>query len=205
MDQEFIALDEFKKILKVWWLVAIAIIVGGAAGFLFRYIIPPSYESKAVFHVSVDFTNTELNKPESAAARIYDEDQAMQAVQVAFIETMPQVVAYARSQSIKLDDAGFAQNSSIERMLALWEIRYRDRDPVVAQKFVDQWAVLSLKTLDQKKLSGALKPYLSYELVSKASLPTKPSYFQTNTLVLAGGLIGLVVGIGLTSLPGLKL
>lgn len=204
MDQDIIALDEFKRILNLWWLVALATILGGAAGFAFRYIAPPAYESKATFHVAVDFTNTALNKPEMAPARIYDEDQSMQTIQVAFLETIPQVFAYAKSLGVTMDENSFAQNWSVERMLALWDIRFRYKDPVIAQKIVNQWVELSLNNLDQKKLSGALKPYLSYELVNKASLPIIPSYFQTNILVLAGCIIGLVIGIALTNLPGLK-
>jgi uncharacterized protein involved in exopolysaccharide biosynthesis len=204
MNQEIITLDEFQRTLNLWWLVALVTIFGGVAGFAFRYIAPPAYESKATFHVAVDFTNTVLNKPEMAPARIYDEDQSMQTVQVAFLEAIPQVVAYAKSLGTPLDDNSFGQNSSIERMLALWDIRFRDKDPVIAQKIVNQWAILSLNNLDQKKLSGALKPYLSYELVNKASLPIKPSYFQTNILVLAGCIIGLVIGIALTNFPGVK-
>ena len=204
MNQEIIALDEFIRTLKLWWLVALSVILGGASGFAFRYVTLPDYESKATFQVTVDFTNSELNQNKLAPVRIYDEDQAMQAIQVAFMQAIPQVIQYAQGLNIPLDENNFSQNSSIERMLALWEIRFLYKDAVIAQKIVNEWVQQSLNILQQKKQDGTLKPYLSYELVNKASLPARPAYYQTNQLVLAGSIIGLVIGIILTSLPAIK-
>ncbi len=203
MDQEIIVVDELKHTFQFYWLIALISILGGAAGFAFRYISPPAYESKATLHVMVDFTNTELNKPASAPARIYDEDQSMQTIQSAFIETIPQVVAYAQNLNLPVDHNYFSSNFSIERMLAFWDIRFRYKDPVIAQKIVNDWVQQSLSLLEAKKKSGVLKPYISYELVSSASLPSRPAYYQTNSLVLAGALIGLILGIILIRIPGL--
>ncbi len=204
MEQETIILDEIKRILNLWRLVVFCTIAGGAIGFAFRYITPPLYESKATIHVAVDFTNTLLNTQPFYAARIYDEDQAMQTIQAAFTEAIPQVVAYSKSLSLPMDEASFSQNSSIERMLALWEIRFRYKDPVIAQKVVNDWLQQSLVVLNQMKQDGTLKPYLTYDVITKANLPTQPTYYQTDTLVLAGSLIGLVVGIILTLSPVFK-
>ena len=204
MEQEIIILDEFKRILNLWWLVVLCTIVGGAIGFAFRYVTPPMYESKATIHVAVDFTNTLLNTQPFYSVRIYDEDQAMQVIQAAFVEAIPQVISYSKSLNLSMDEATFLQNSSIERMLALWDIRFRFKDPTIAQKVVNYWLQQSLIVLKQKKQDGTLKPYLTYDVVANANLPTGPTYYQTNILVLAGGLIGLIIGMLLTNLPIFK-
>ena len=49
--------------------------------------------------------------------------------------------------------------------------------------------------LQANQKAGQIPPYIFFHLDQLADLPKTPMYFQTNSFVLAGTVIGLVVGI----------
>ncbi|MCL4562646.1 MAG: hypothetical protein M1281_18800 [Chloroflexi bacterium] len=54
---------------------------------------------------------------------------------------------------------------------------------------------------NELKASRGISPALSFDLSQKASLPVQPAAYGMNSLVLAGALIGFVVGIWLVNNP----
>lgn len=67
-----------------------------------------------------------------------------------------------------------------------------------------EFSALSTLYLSEKQASRALFPEMTYQIDQQAEIPTEPVLYGRNNLVLAGLLIGFLVGIALTStdLPG---
>lgn len=197
---EFVPLEAFKRVMKRWWLPAVLCILGGLAGFLFNRLHPPQYESQAVYHVNLDFTQADQYiKPNDLSLSQYDEDIALEAVHAALIAAEPLVVSRLQQQGISIDLETLKKESIIERDHAYWQVGFKAADPQTAQKVMAAWTVEGTQMMDALRKDGTIKSYVIYKLVSEASLPTQPLYNRTNQVVLAGGLIGLIAGILLAS------
>ena len=202
MAVEFIPLDVFKRVMKVWWLVALAGILGGIIGFAFNRMHPPLFESQAIYQASLDFTQAgKLLKPNNLTLSQYDEDLALEAVHSALLEVELAAVTRANKEGISLTAETFNANAVVERQHAFWMVRYRDVNPQTAQKVVSIWTDEATKAMRTYQQDGRMKPYVFFELVSPASLPIQPLYNRTNQVVLAGGVAGLIIGLLLTNLP----
>jgi hypothetical protein len=208
MDPEFYPLDAFKRLLSLWWLLALTGILGGIVGFAFHRLNPPMYESQAIYQASLDFTQADqFIKPNDLSLSQYDEDIALAAIQGALIEVQPAAVAAANKEGIPLTLIQLSANATIEREHAFWMVRYRNRDAKVAQKVLSLWTDEATQAMHTFQKDGRMKNYVFFELISSASLPAQPTYYRTNQVVLAGGLAGLVLGIllaGLTNKSGRK-
>ncbi len=202
MATEFIPLDAFKHVMRVWWLVALAGILGGIIGFAYNRTHPPLFESQAIYQASLDFTQAvKFLKPNVLSLSQYDEDLALEAVHSALLVVEPVVVAQAKKEGISLTAEILVANALVERQHAFWMVRYRDVNPQTAQKVVSIWTDEATQAMHIYQQDGRMKPYVFFELVSPASLPTQPLYNHTNQVVLAGGLAGLIIGLLLTNLP----
>lgn len=194
MDQDFIPLDFLKRALRLWWLVAAAGIFGGLIGLGIHRLRPPLYQSEAVYLAEFD-----LQQLEGIPFSEYDEDLALAAIQAAFLEVRPQVAKDAQQAGIALDLPGLAKQASIERLHAFWMVRFRHTDPLVAQQVVSLWLARGDARLAAYQDSKRIKPYVRFSQVSPADLPSQPLYYGTSALVMAGCLVGLAVGVLLTS------
>jgi uncharacterized protein involved in exopolysaccharide biosynthesis len=218
-SEEFEPFEQFNRILKFWWVVVLAAILGGAAGLGVHRLKPPLYETQAVFIANIDFNKVNFTRPFSPTSTPassnqsarptpptyeftqYDEDLSLLTVQGSLLKVRPQVIAYAQANGWAIDSASLQANATIERKHPYWELRYRSADPVQAQKLVNYWAQAAFANLQDKQKAGQMPPYILFDLVQLADLPQKPLYFQTNTLVLAGTMIGMIVGLFLLNLP----
>ncbi len=203
---EFIPLDHFNRIIKLWWLVSLLAIIGGLTGLIITRIKPPLYEAQAVFTASIDFNKVNFMHPPSPTPvpyqlTQYDEDISLAVVDSSLREVVPQVVTFAQQNGLSVDADGLTNMSSIERKHAFWELHFRYTDPVLVQKIVNYWAQLGFSNLQAKQKAGQLPAYIFVELTQLAEVPKKPTYFQTDSFVLAGGMIGLVIGIVAVNLP----
>jgi uncharacterized protein involved in exopolysaccharide biosynthesis len=208
-EAEFIPLDHIQKVFRLWWVVALTMILGGGLGFIFSRVNPPLYEAKAVFMASIDFNKIDFMhppKPTPAPYELtqYDEDISLAMIEASLRTVMPQVVSYAQQNNIPLDLASLLQQSTVERAHAYWEVRVRNANPVFAQEIANTWAQLAFTDLKTRQSNGKLPVYIFFDLNQLATLPDHPNYFQTNGLVLAGCIIGLVAGILITNLLPVK-
>lgn len=201
METEFIPLDVFKRVMRLWWLVSLTGVLGGLFGFAFHRLFPPLYDSQVIYHASLDFTQaSQFIKPNDLTLSQYDEDLALEAVRAALIEVRP-VVLENINKSTRMSWDDFSQNGSIERNHAFWIVHFRNREAKVAQQVLALWTDEATKAMHLYQQDGRMKSYVFFELISQASLPASPVYYRTNQVVLAGGLIGLIAGILLSNLP----
>ena len=107
---------------------------------------------------------------------------------------------FARQNNIPLTEADLLNQKTIERANELWDLRFRSTNPEIAQKIVNFWAQAGYQDLLARQKAGQVPSYVFFDLIQLADLPTSPTYFQTNVFVLAGCLIGIVLGVVITSL-----
>ena len=209
-NDELVPLIYFNRIIRYWWVIILAALLGGVTGFIIHRSRPPVYEAQATFMASIDFNKVDFMHPPTPTPppyhlTPYDEDISLVMVEVSLVHVEPQVVAFAQQSGIALDANSLDDQSTIERAHAYWYLRFRDPDPAVAQKVVNEWAQLGYADLKAKHDSGAIPAYIYFDLVKLADKPARPTYFQTNVFILAGGIFGLVAGLLLVNLPFLKM
>ena len=209
-NAEFVPLDYFDRFFRFWWVLVACAVIGGAIGFFIHLSRPPIYEVQAVFMASIDFNKIDFMHPPAPTPAPYnltqyDEDITLVLVESSLRQVVPQVVAFAQQNGWPFDASSLLNQSTIEREHAYWYLRFRNRDPVLAQKLVNYWAQAGFADLQTKQKDGKLPPYFFYDLVQLAELPKTPTYFQTNAFVFAGTIIGLMAGILLVNLPFWKL
>jgi hypothetical protein len=110
------------------------------------------------------------------------------------------VLTQAIADGVSIDYSTFMHQMSIYRTFSDYELFFRDRDPQIAQKMVNIWVETGIREIKEKQAKGELPVYLTINLGSLAELPLSPTYSQTNSYVLSGSIIGLVIGIAVTSL-----
>lgn len=195
-SSEFSAFLFINRTLKLWWLVFLAALVGGALGFVFFYLHPPVYEATATYFVTLDLDRFPMQglKPELIQ---YNEDMAVNTTEGALIsdKVIKEVLSQVQSAGISLSYADLIQNYTIERKHDLWELRYRSHTPPEAQMVVNTWAQIGYQEMLVWQASGLAPAYVIFQPPSQALIPTQPVLYGRNNLMLAGALIGFIVGI----------
>lgn len=205
-QDEFVPFEHFARMMRKWWAIVLVAILGGLTGFGVHQFQPPLYEAQATFLASIDFNKVDLLHPPAPTPAPYqftqyDEDISLVVVESSLRYVVPQVVEYARTIGLQVDSNTLLNQTTIERENAYWMLRFRSTDPVKVQKIVDYWADLGFADLQAKQKAGQLPSYIFFDLIQKADLPGSPRYFRTNVFVLAGAVIGLLVGVVLVNLP----
>ena len=76
-----------------------------------------------------------------------------------------------------------------------WYLRFRHTDPKIAQNTVNFWAEKGYDALLIGQETGKIETFVIVDLIKKADLPSVPIYRNRGTLVLAGTVIGLLIGV----------
>jgi hypothetical protein len=196
---EFIPIEHFNRLLKTWWIIVAAALLGGLVGYVFHRLKPPVYEATAIFYVTIDSTKlAELN----AVQRQYDEDIAVSMTEAAMRDAGVQerALIQAAEQNISLDLADLQENSRIERRHAFWQLRFQHPDPAVARTVVNLWAGQSYELIKAWEAGSYLPNYVAFTPPSLAAIPRQPVIYHRNQVVLAGALLGLIAGIVLVEM-----
>ncbi len=245
--REFSPLDAFEQALRGWWLVVLVTILGGLLGWAVHSVLPPVYEARAIFTVSINFNQT-------GSLTQFEEDFAWNKVGDLINSTAvrDQVIEQANREGILIDSAELAKIATIERKEYIWVLKVRHSNPGTSAKLVNLWAdeanrqlmeayghAVKAQTL-QRYLDGlqrciGLRPALpdgdticslaslndvqsqiqatnsslsneniasrgiiaavSFDLSQKATIPTAPSLYGRNSIIMAGAIIGFFISL----------
>jgi uncharacterized protein involved in exopolysaccharide biosynthesis len=196
----FDPISTYKNLLERWWIIVIAAFIGGLLAFGFSFLRPEKYQAEAVLNASIDFTevnfeNLQTEEGNPVTFTQYDEDLALQVVQRVLLAVKKEAFQYAQSLDPALNIGAFDKNYQIRRYHALWYLRYRHQDPKIAQSIVNFWAERGWEALQEAQQDGRAEKFVILDLVSLASLPQAPIYFNRNNLILAGTMVGFVAGM----------
>jgi uncharacterized protein involved in exopolysaccharide biosynthesis len=195
-SNEFSPFEYFNKIIGFWWLVALATFIGGIIGFIFLQYQPPIYEATATYIVTIDLNRFPFQDVREDMVQ-YNEDMAVNTTQDALLsqEVLDLVIIKMKELGISLSPNDLIINSTIERKQEVWELRYRSEDPQQAQEIVDTWASLGYDAMLSWQESGKAPNYVSFNPPTIEEVPIQPVVYDRNKVILAGALIGFIVGI----------
>jgi len=200
MKNEFDPLITFTNLIQNWWKIVGFAVVGGVAGLIGSFFLPPSYQAEAIYYASIDFTQINFenlvdNKGDPFVFSQYEEDLALQVVERMVIKELDTAFNYAQTLDPMLDYETFNRDYQIQRYHAQWYLRYRHSDPDVAWAVVQYWAEATMDALDEAQAAGDAESFVIVDLVSDAVLPQSPLYHNRNTLVAAGMFTGFILGV----------
>lgn len=188
---EFIPIQHFYRIVRLWWLVVLAVFLGGGIGYIVHLFRPALYEATASIYVGIDF-----DKVAGGPLTQYDEDLVLSIVQDVFFtpEVREAMTSSSEYLSAGLDIYEWSRNIRVEREHGFWKIRARHTIPKFAQVLVNKWTELGYQHLNYLQENGEIPDYVLLEPPIPAELPLKPVNYGRNQLVFAGCLIGFIIG-----------
>ncbi len=195
-SNEFFPYKYFNLVLNLWWLVLLTTVLGGMLGFIFFHIHPPVYEAIATYFVTIDLTRFPIQGVREDLIQ-YNEDMALGTTEGALLspEVINNVIIQVKTFGKSLKTKDLLQNSTIERKHDIWELRYRSEVPLDAQTIVNTWAQIGYQAMLSWQASGNVPDYVIFQPPSLALTPQQPVLYGRNNLMLAGALIGFIIGI----------
>jgi uncharacterized protein involved in exopolysaccharide biosynthesis len=170
--QEFSPRQSVERILTRWWIIVIATVLGGTAGWIFHLFQPPVYEATATITVTMEFNKWALPQSQSDSAFNSAED-IMTSTQV-----KNQIIAEARSDGYPMDIYQLQQRMDLERKISIWELRIRDRDPKLTAVLANIWADKALEALNVALGHALQADTLEYEISGMAKSLSTPDKAQ---------------------------
>ena len=200
-SNEFSPYNYFIRLIDFWWVVALATFIGGLFGFIFFQLNPPIYEATATYTVTIDLETFPIQDfPQDMLQ--YNEDMALNTTKSILLspEVRQQVVTSVNEQGISLTPEELVKNYTIERKHDIWELRYRSENPQDAQTIANTWADLGYQAMLASQQAGKMPAYVVFEAPSLATTPQEPVIYDRNRLIIAGAVIGFILGVLTTSL-----
>lgn len=167
-------------ILKRWLVVVLFTLLGGAVGWIFHQLQPPVYEARAIFTISINYSQPDLL--DSLDSDHYAEDQMISAAMNIFVSSpvITNMTLDAASLNLAPGDIALDKRIFIERRQAEVTLVVRHEDPQKAAGLANIWAQRGLEAL-QEAQTHALRVYtLNYLIKSLENCPLE----QATTAVL---------------------
>jgi hypothetical protein len=195
-SNEFPPREYFGRVMRFWWVVLLATILGGAFGLIYFHLHAPVYEATSTYFITLDLNRFPVLGTREDLIQ-YNEDMALNTTEGALLSTevLNEVVTQAQGQGDSLTASELLNNYTIERKHDIWELRYRNPDPQIAQSIVNIWSQIGYQAMLSWQASGLAPEYVIFQPPKPALLPQQPVLYGRNNLVLAGALIGFVIGI----------
>jgi uncharacterized protein involved in exopolysaccharide biosynthesis len=191
----------FNRLMGLWWLVALAAFLGGIFGLVFSQLHPPIYEATATLVVTIDLDRFALRDINEDMLQ-YNEDLALNTTKAILLlpELRNDVLAELNRQGVSVTTEQLIKDYTIERKHDIWELRFRNEDPAIAQTVANIWIDLGYRIMLARHQSGEIPDYLVFQPPSPAGLPADPVVYDRNRLIFAGITFGFISGIVATSL-----
>jgi uncharacterized protein involved in exopolysaccharide biosynthesis len=200
-SHEFSPYAYFNHLIDLWWLVALATLLGGLFGYIFYQFHPPVYEATATYIVTIDLNRFPIHDVQQDMLQ-YNEDMALNTTKAILLspEVRDELINQLDKQGILLTPEELLKNYTIERKHDIWELRYRSENPSVAQTVVNEWADIGYQAMLASQKAGKTPDYVIFQSPSQALTPKEPVVYDPNRLILAGSMIGFILGIFSASL-----
>lgn len=175
-----------------WWVVAATTVLGCFAAFGLSAVAIPQYTATATlfFAQSTSLSSNDLNQ-----GATYTQNQMLSFARLAESPTVLQPVISALGLNTTPDEFAKVITVTTPQNTVIMDAAATDPDPVVAAHIANELtrsiaeAVSTISPLSADKTSS-----MNVHVIAAAATPTSPSSPDTGRNILAGGLIGLLVG-----------
>jgi hypothetical protein len=175
MDKDISPRESLERVLRYWWVIALAMMVGGMAGWIIGHYSSPVYEARAGYRVTLDDDAVlrELHKTKPDAELTYD-IRAPYLAPVALVFYSSKVRSAVQEQAVAtgLDfpQDGFRTGQlSLDQRGADWVVVVRHNESDTAAQLANLWITIADKQLrtahEQAVLAASLK--LKIDVISK--------------------------------------
>lgn len=132
----------FEKLIHHWWVIFLAIAIGGAAGAGLSLLTPPRYEAEAKISTSIDYTLL----PE---LEDYEEDRIINEAGWVMLSdaVLLDVQERAKVEGVRFPFEDFATRFSSDRIDDLWALRVVGEDQQETSTLANIWVDVSLQHL----------------------------------------------------------
>lgn len=175
MNEDFSPQNMVERALRLWWLIVVLMLWGGAIGWVLHRLQPPIYEARAVVGINVDISRT-------GSLLQLEEDQAIGTGGIMFLASpVPeQVVAAANQAGIPMDLETLKRSTTLERYSYQWVLRWRHSDPKIAADLTNLWLQKGYNALleawQHAEKAASLRVFLEgLESCLRRSTDTEPS------------------------------
>ena len=141
---EFVPRDRVVIALRRWWVIVLAVLVGGLAGLAIHTVRPPVFEAR--FEVLLG-----LDQVGSGELERFEEDTALDAAGLILggPETLRQVAEAARQEGLDVQPEDLARMATLERRRSTWMVRLRGPDAKELELLTSIWLRTSFQALEQ--------------------------------------------------------
>ena len=197
---EFTPSQTFSTVSRLWWLIVLSTLLGKRRAYLFHRLNPPVYQATSSLNVTIDLTELQILTDIPKDKLQYNEDLALSVTDQAFrsLDAYQAVLTRCLAQELPIPDVHTLyanQRWSAATPLAAPLPPHR---PQVAQAVAGIWAEVAYENMVTWQSTGQIPAYLIIKPPTPAALPEEPVLYDQYRLLLAGGLIGLILGILLT-------
>ena len=143
-ESNFTPRDTLDTALRFWWFVALLMLLGAAAGWIFHTLRPAEYEGRASLATGIDYART-------GPLSDLEEDQAMELVGdvIKADDTKLRAIDLADAQGIVISLADFEEASYLERQNYTWVLRMRHTDAETAALLTNAWLDAAYEGLEE--------------------------------------------------------
>jgi hypothetical protein len=175
MDKDISPSESLERVLRYWWVITLAMMVGGMVGWLIGHYSSPVYEARAGYRVTLDddAVLTELHKTKPDAELTYD-IRAPYLAPIALLFYTPEVRAAVQEQAIaaglNFPKDGFRTGELfLDQHGNEWTAVVRHKDPDTAAQLANLWITIADEQLrtahEQAVLAASLK--LKIDVIAK--------------------------------------
>lgn len=157
MNSEINLKDIYYRIIKYWWILVLAGLVGGLISLVISFFNAPLYEAHASIKFGYDFDD--VNGRNISQSRL-DYMESKSSLVVNDSSVINQVIQSIRSNEETLG----RRNFSIQRRVSLWDLVVRSGNPQEAAEAANLWQTLALQQLEQVRNHGIEAFKLTQEL-----------------------------------------
>jgi hypothetical protein len=135
MKNLLIPIDALGEVVRKWFLLPLAMIMGAVIGLILNGFLPSIYEAQAKFVVTIDYTRTGYLSD-------IQEDQAMRGIGslIGSDLILKNTTESAGQIGLQVTLSELKAKSILERGEFEWFIRIRDKDARIAASLVNLWA-----------------------------------------------------------------
>ncbi|WP_085369110.1 polysaccharide biosynthesis tyrosine autokinase [Leifsonia sp. NCR5] len=178
---------------RYWYVIVVATIVGGLAGFGLSQIAKPVYTATSGLYFSLNFGGSASDLSQGST---YTQNQMLSFAQLAESPVVLQPVVDDLDLDVTAKGLADAIAVSTPQNTVILELAVTDPDPAQAAKIANAVAASLSKTVEQiapKNAEG--QTTVSVRVIENASEPKDPSSPNTRLNVVTGLLLGLIVGV----------
>jgi hypothetical protein len=137
--------DLLDRLFRRWPLIALAVILGGLAGWLASYALPPIYEAHTEIYIDLDsgLWNQEDHPGNPVEIALANSIRPITSVLYSD-ETISDLLAAAQEENIPLDKGTVLNTFTIQRINMTWLLNVRSNNPQYAARLADLWLQAAL-------------------------------------------------------------